>query len=337
MAERPGEKNMNVTVTYALSAAGRMAALVAGRPSIARQVEVLEAGDMLARCTVNAAGLAVFEASPVYGPGPELDAPPTCLADVVLNYDEYYAARQARLDADNASLVARAVISRDEFLARMLADKPVFDAALAAFEASDLGAADAAQVWGHGVQAGWNVAVDLSALEGCKQARCGVGETLAVSAADAVRIESVIRDRSERRKAEQTAAIAAKAAAIAAEIAEHGGFVFPVSAGMCEFRGRNLWQGGQTVRWVGTFTEARGIDRFLDSPRGEFAFGVAGLKPGDRIQGGGYEKKYNGKRRHESEFFGVVVSVGHSEIVVREYPSRAAALAGAAALAVANA
>jgi hypothetical protein len=325
MAERPGEKNMNANVKYELSQAGQLSAIQAGRTATQYVTEALEVGDLIARCRVSATGTLEFDGAETYGMDrPRLDAPPTTLADVVVVVDAIRAQRQAAHDAAGA----KAKAEQDAKLALVGEHKQVFDAALDILRALDCDA-------GAGISIYRN---DPHAVRLLPVAVFGVlPDLLYVSREDVAVLDDIIAGRSKA-SAERKAQVAREAAdKIAAEIAEHGGFVFPVAAGMCEFSGRNLWQGGQTVRWVGTFTEARGIDRFLDSPRGEFAFGVAGLKVGDRIQGGGYEKKYNGKRRHESEFFGVVVSVRDSEIVVREYPSRAAALAGAAALAVANA
>ena len=98
---------------------------------------------------------------------------------------------------------------------------------------------------------------------------------------------------------------------------------------MTSFKGFNLWKSGQTKRWVGVFSAPKGIDRFLTSPKGEFVFHVADLQPGTTIQGGGYDTNSRGKRRNESEFFGVVVSNTEERIVVDSHNTRAAAMSAA--------
>lgn len=307
---------MNANVKYELSQAGQLAAILAGRTATQYVTEALEVGDLLARCRVTAAGALEFDGTESYSlDRPRLDAPPTTLTDVVAVVDATRAQRQAVLDAAAAKVKAE----QDLRLALVGEHKPVFDAALDVLRALDCDASAAISIYRN----------DPHAVRLLPVAVFGVlPDLLYVSREDVAVLDGVISDRSKA-SAERKAQVAREAAdKIAAEIAEHGGFVFPVAAGMCKFKGRNFWETGQTVRWVGTFSEARGIDRFLDSPKGEFVFDVAGLKVGGRIQGGGYEKQYNGKRRHESEFFGVVVSLGDSEIVVRKYSTRAGALAG---------
>jgi hypothetical protein len=132
-----------------------------------------------------------------------------------------------------------------------------------------------------------------------------------------------------RTKAKEAAA-RAKAEAIEAMIAEHGGYRWTVEAGMCDFRGFNLWAGSQTRRWVGIFTAPKGIDSFLDSPRGEHTFEISSLVAGDCIQGGGYDINSRGRRRNQSEFFGVVIRNDDTGLVVKITDSRAAALKAAA-------
>ena len=112
-------------------------------------------------------------------------------------------------------------------------------------------------------------------------------------------------------------------------IAEHGGVVFAVAGGMCEFRGDNLWSGGQSKRWVGVFSSTKGIDAFCNSPRGEFSFSVSGLQRGECIQGAGYDTDGRAGGVDMSEWFGVVVRRDDEEIVVDLHDSRAATLKAA--------
>jgi hypothetical protein len=93
-------------------------------------------------------------------------------------------------------------------------------------------------------------------------------------------------------------------------IAEHGGYRWE-HTGLCNFIGFNLWSSGQTKRWVGIFTQPKGME------------------PGQCIQGGGYDTNSRGKRRNESEWFGVVVSNAADALVVNICDSRSACFSAA--------
>jgi hypothetical protein len=151
--------------------------------------------------------------------------------------------------------------------------------------------------------------------------------------AQATRIGQLNETWTKARTAAKEAAEAAKEDARNAIIAEHGGYWWQPEAGMCDFRGYDLWSAGQTRRWVGIFTQPKGIDSFLDSPRGEHTFHVSQLAAGDCIQGGGYDTNSRGRRRNESEFFAVVIRNDDSGLVVKMCDSRAKTMAAAKKLA----
>lgn len=160
----------------------------------------------------------------------------------------------------------------------------------------------------------------------------GFADSLNGTAEQIQRAKTVIEKRAAVADEAKLEADRRKAEARAAIIAEHGGIVFTVEAGMCSFIGDNLWARGQTKRWVGTFSTPKGIAEFLSSPRGEHVFDVSSLKRGECIQGGGYDTNSRGKRRNESEWFGVVVSNEENAIVVDLHDSRSGALKAAAKL-----
>ena len=58
-------------------------------------------------------------------------------------------------------------------------------------------------------------------------------------------------------------------------------------------------------------------------------FDVCSLDVGDCIQGGGYDTNSRGKRRNESEWFGVVIANGDDALIVRILDSRSACFAAA--------
>jgi len=115
-------------------------------------------------------------------------------------------------------------------------------------------------------------------------------------------------------------------AELAATVEQYGGYMWATPGGMCDFLGYRLWNQYQTRRWVGVFTSPKGISRFCESPRRELSFDISGLEPGDCIQGGGYAENSRGKRREQTEFFGVVISNSDDRLVVKVCDSRSEAL-----------
>lgn len=130
-----------------------------------------------------------------------------------------------------------------------------------------------------------------------------------------------------------------KAAQLAAD-AELGIHYFAVEGGMCNFTaGSRRTETGEEIEtwhrgwatydekhWLGVFSSARGVDRFVNGPRGERCYDVSGLRAGECIQQASYDVSSRGKRRSEVESFGVVAS--HTDVLIGIYhvDSRAAAL-----------
>ena len=93
-----------------------------------------------------------------------------------------------------------------------------------------------------------------------------------------------------------------------------------------------LWEAGQSRRWIGHFTSGRKIDQFLENPKRESAWDVGALAAGDCIQGGGHDVNSRGKRRYETSWFAVVTAVGDGQIRLRFHKSRVECLDAARAL-----
>ncbi len=308
--------NLNVKVTYRLSADGQRAALLAGRPAGSTVCEMMPLTDtaMIAALSIASDGSLSLDASPY--PNWDVrqalyfDVPPAGLSEVVEAYRAHQSANQARaaeIATEHARKQTEQALAAQQAIER---DAPAVAAILAELEALDPAAELPA-----GVKVDhWNI-----------YARDGVTQ-LQYTREDIERMRAV---RSRREKVVNDAVAAEKAAKLAAReavIAQHGGMWW-APAMTCEFTGYGLWNSGQSKRWVGIFTALKGIATFCDSPRGEFAFDTRKLEKGDCVQGGGYDTNSRGKRRNESEWFGVVVRNDDTGLVIRQCGSRAAAFA----------
>lgn len=122
---------------------------------------------------------------------------------------------------------------------------------------------------------------------------------------------------------------------------------FAVEGGLCDFSSASRrtadgekvkgchrrWATYDEHHWLGVFSAARGVDRFLSGPRGERIYDVSSLAVGECIQQASYSQNSRGKRRNEVERFGAVVSVAPDLIGLRRCDSRASALKFARTLA----
>ncbi len=291
---------MNVTMRYRLSDAGQRAALLAGRPATAQVVETMETtptAELLAACQITPAGSAELVAETYRYETLHLDAPP----ESVEHLARLWEAHQAAVVAGEEARAADAKRQKEER------------------EAAHLAAIEAAREK-------VNAAIESGVFE-CWGSHLKVdGESLPMCAEYQERAKAAVKARADAAAAEKKAKSEAKAAAREEMVRTRGGLVFPVEGGFCDFRGQGLWSNYQEKRWVGLFSGARGIDRFLEGPRGEFTWDVTPLEKGDCIQGGGFSQNSRGKRKNESEFFAVVVERTETEIVISEKPTRAAAL-----------
>lgn len=310
---------MNVTVKYNLSAAGQRAALLAGRCASATVTETmpLEDTSLLDQLTIAADGALSFPAlgGHIYGfPAMVLDAPPATVAELIQAYAAYRAhvdEQAAQAAADRTAKEAAVVAERQAAIDR--------DAPEVASILDELESISPADPLPQGLS--------CENYQPFLYRRGSRNLTLATTPADMARLAAIAKARQTAKEQADVAKEAAKDAERDALIAQHGGMWWAPQGGMCQFLGYGLWQSGQTKRWVGIFTSPKGISEFLDSPRGEFAFGVSSLAPGDCIQGGGYDTNSRGKRRNESEWFGVVVRNDDTGLVIRQCASRSACFA----------
>lgn len=316
-----------VNVTYRLSAAGQKAALIAGRCASQIVTEPMQLDDpaLLDSVAIGSEGSLSLDVRCcqryVYaglGIPADLafDAPPATLAEIVSAWRAHVAALDAAFaerDAKRAADEQAAKLAAD---AKRAADEPILDAILDELEVLDP-LAD--------LPAGRTLTLDYYG----KTWQGPAGQLFATDGQKA-RLTALNIARTKAKEAAARAKAEAIEAMIAEHVAEHGGYRWTVEAGMCDFRGFNLWAGSQTRRWVGIFTAPKGIDSFLDSPRGEHTFEISSLVAGDCIQGGGYDINSRGWRRNQSEFFGVVIRNDDTGLVVKITDSRAAALKAAA-------
>lgn len=310
--------NQNVKVTYNLSAAGQKAALIAGRNASQTVTETmtLEDAALLDKVTIGADGSLSLDASKSFWRGQTytalaLDVPPLTLAEVLAAQVAYIAAIDAKLDAERIVREAKEAEEKRARDLKLAHDGPIVDSILAEVEALD-------------------VFAPLPAGFACYGGMIRDGHELSLNAEQSKRRDAISAARLKALTDAEKAEADAKAARIAAMVAKNGGYLWGLAGNkMCSFLGFELWSGGQTKRWVGIFTTVKGISSFLDSPRGEFVFDVSGLAVGDCIQGGGYDTNSRGKRRNESEWFGVVVRNDSNALVVKICNSRAATFAAA--------
>lgn len=318
LAEKTKRKTiMTVTIKYLLSQAGQKAAILAGRPAMATVTESIEfdnpalieqlnvTGD--GKVYLDAASQACYSDTTLY-----LDAPPVDLAALLDTLATHRSVQKTRREAIAMEVKEREEKNKAAFLAKCEHDKPLVDASLIELEGMALDAA-----------------LPGSVKYGSFQ--CD-GQTMVATPEQKARYDAVIKARAEYDAKKKEDAAREKEAARAAMIAEHGGVVFAVEGGLCGFKGQGLWNSNQSKRWVGVFTAPKGIDAFLDSARGEFSFAVKGVNRGDCIQGAGFDTNSRGKRRSETEWFGVVVRVDEMEIVVDLQESRSDTIKAAAKL-----
>ncbi|MDE2104645.1 MAG: hypothetical protein KGL39_45840 [Patescibacteria group bacterium] len=111
------------------------------------------------------------------------------------------------------------------------------------------------------------------------------------------------------------------------------GWTFAVTAGMASFlkssrtdenAASQIWVAGQSKRWVGAFTRATTIDRFLS--KSAEAFSLDGIGRFDCIQLSGFSTNSRGRRRNVSDTYAVVVAVSDEKITICLAESRAQAL-----------
>lgn len=313
---------MNVTMNYRLSADGQRAALLAGRPATATVAETVDEtidAATLALCDIDGNGKVSYAANAPEKKNNEwaseylyLSAPPANLADLIATHQAWKKDTAALYEAGKLEKARIASQKAAAEAAEVALDEPVVEAALRTIEALPPLADINSSVPGFHC---------LSMYDGLIVKRDG--RLCVQTGAQFKRAVAVYESRVKTANDAKAAAAAEKEAKRQTEIETRGGYVFPVEGGMCTFKGRGLWLDGQARRWVGIFTEPKGIAEFLDSPRGEHSFSVSSLAPGDCIQGAGFDTNSRGKRRTESEWYGVVVSLTDSEIVVRITDSRA--------------
>lgn len=296
---------MNAKVKYMLSQEGQKAALIAGRPATASVEETMEVTpDQISAMTVGADGSLFLDASKfyLYHHQVKLDAPPANAGEVI----GAWLAMVEKVDAANAARRAAELEAAELDRLARIAEAEEVEPIVAAFCAGDpMPAGWTRNYYGYGFD---STAKKLRVSQDQKKR---IDEKLAAD--EAAKNEAI------------AVAKEAKKQAMRDEVEAFGGYRWE-SAGMCAFDGRYLWRGGQSKRWVGKFSQARGIDDFLTSPKGEHIFDVSGLVVGDRIQGGGYDVNSRGKRRNESEWFGIVMGNDESGLVVKVVASRAEAL-----------
>ena len=317
--------NQTVTVTYNLSAVGQKAALLAGRTAtqVVTETMTLEDAALLDHVSISAAGELIFDTSKQYnapnnweGERLVFDAPPADLPALVTAYQELKGRVAATAAEKEAKRKAAAEAEQQAQREKLERDMPIVEAILSELEAMEPGSE-----WPTGLQANY--------YELRKD-----GYQLSLTDAQIERKKAILESWDQARKETEAAAAKAEQDSIDAIVAEYGGYMWKLEAGYCTFTGYDLWQTGQSRRWVGTFSKAKGIDNFLDSPRGEHTFDVRILGVGDCIQGGGYSERSRGRRKNESEFFGVVISAEFDRLVVKICGSRAAALAAAKTVSV---
>jgi hypothetical protein len=304
-----------VNVTYHLSPAGQKAALLAGLPASALQQAVLLLNDpgLIDRLQILADG------SLQYATFRKFDAPFSIADDLVLqDQAELEQEKQANAQRELEQKQAREKRQAEEaalLVEKIAAHKDKVAEILKAVEATSK-----LELNGSGVQV-----YQSTTYYGIQEnivTHAGVGE-YRCDDADYAALKALKKDIATQEEAQKKADKEAKAEALKTMLAENdGGYVFKREGDMTDFKGYNFWCAHQTKRWVGIFSGARGIDTFLDSPRGEWTFDVSSLEPGDMIQGGGYDSNSRGKRRNESEFFGLVLKNEPERLIIWKGASR---------------
>jgi hypothetical protein len=240
----------------------------------------------------------------------QLDAPPSGLADAVTAWKTYKALVDAKIAAKEAEENERRARAEAEEAAARTADEPEIERILAKIEA-----ADPLEPEPGGIRVEYGGQIYPSGRPFLRMTAAQKARGITWYNAHAAALQAAKIAKKDAEQAERDA-----------RIAEHGGHYWLAEGGMCNFVGYDLWGGGQTRRWVGVFTEPKGVKNFLDNPRGEKIWDVRSLVPGDCVQGAGFDTNSRGKRRNESEFFGVVIRNDDTGLVIKMVSSRAAAL-----------
>ena len=302
-----------VRVHYRLSPAGQRAALLQGKPAAADNYCELpiESPDQLAQLEIDSKGIPSLTLLCVAGfhTGPELDAPPSSLGELL-------AIRQRAVDAIEQKKQREQQEAADREaarLARIEEDRSAVEELLTAAAAADP----------LGPMGFVNYPTFIVAKGAARQCY--------LAPEHFPRIQALWDRKAKAEKDREDAEKAAKEVATEKMLDTYGGHRWELSSGFCDFRGFNLWLSGQSKRWVGIFTQPRGIDSFLSSPKGEFTWDISSLTRGQCIQGAGFDTNSRGKRRSESEWFGVVIA-NDDALVIRLAGSRAEAFKIAAGL-----
>jgi hypothetical protein len=298
---------MTVTVSYRLSVAGQRAALIAGKPATDQVTEDMEFSDMsyLDAIHIDAQGKLSLNTVVVnyISTGIRFDAPPT-LAELIAAFVEEKATQVAkaklRLEAEQEADRQR----KAKDAQKRVDDFPIVKEALELLR-NTAPLEDTPSKYRYCLPFIYDKAGELYMTNEQRE-----------------ELKSLFAIRKEAKEAEERAKEAAKQSLI-----EQKGGYWWAPAKFHGLLGYGVWHSGQTKRWVGTFSSARGIDEFLPNPKGEFVFDFLNVKPGTCVQAGGFDTNSRGKRRDESEFFGVVIVNDESGLVIKEFDRRANALA----------
>jgi len=306
-----------VKVTYRLSDAGQKAALLAGRPASKIITDCLPLDPAVIDSLMIASdGSLSYDASRTYyikygigGRDFALDDAPASLSALVAAHQAFITAAEAEGEAFHAKLQAEEEERKRKAAEILERESAIAEPIIVAAEHSD-----PSSPLPDGVRIEYQTVYDTH------------HRRLSITDDQRQRVNAVIKLREDAATAAKAAKRAARDAEIAAIVAEYGGYMWEVNGGMCDFMGYRLWASYQSKRWVGTFTAPKGIAHFCNSARGEHVFDISWLKSGDCIQGGGYSENSRGKRREETEFFGVVLR-NDDRLVVSICDSRSEAIA----------
>lgn len=308
-----------ITVSYLLTETGRKAAILADRPATREVTEAMQAEvqpALLDLLTLGSDGRLTLPIPSVAYPYANtiqvaLDAPPHSVEDLAAHYADVRTRLERMIQEEAARKNAARAEEEARERAKVDADRAIVEAALASLEAGT----EEPNVKIDATYTGAGLQVDGRRL------------TLDSTAQNRLTLVAAARRKAEiaRKEAEKQAREAAKQKKKEDSVRDHGGYLF--DGGMTGFSGYGLWDGGGTEkRWVGVFSAVRGIDRFLDNPRGEHRWDVSDLRPGECIQGGAYDQDRRGRRRNEIEWFGKVTRNDDSGLVIKPCKTRSEAL-----------
>jgi len=319
----------DVTMKYRLSETGRKQAILLDRPALETVSETAPTEitpQLLEKLEIQADGSLVLDRAQGHGNVcfcyHELDRPPADVLDLDQMWQEKVTACEALGRENKAQQEREGKAHADQKRQAIERDLPEASRILAEIQALDplkpLPTVTMLPGWPD-----WGVSIGPQGEAGAKS-HYSLSEEMYNAFYEIV--QKRVHARGEAAKAAIQAAREAVERKKQEAVAEHGGYVWTTENGYCGLVGYGLWSGSQDKRWVGVFTEARGIDRFLDNPRGEQIWNVASLQAGERIQGGGYDTNSRGRRRNESQFFGVVLRNDSDTLVVKIMDSRTDAL-----------